>query len=503
MKLGYRVVFPFELRLFNTVDDAPDADRLYRLWAIVIHIGQGLHHGHYVAIIKSGDKWLLFDDDTVSQVDELEIQKYYGDTHSSGSGYVLFYQAVDLDVESIMPPTMAASRKKAAMAVAAAAAERERLKREEQAANPSETHLSASMYTVPSVHSVGHSAPPAVSNLTKGRPALSPPFEEKSFQEAKTSPAISTHSRNPFLFGRKTGGSGTPGKERANPFDDPDESEGRTPRQANVPLPFAEVPHSSTMLPNGSHSASRSSSLQRERDVERDRSEERKRPPPPAPPQPRWEVNKREQHMYVDEDPPPPKRNHAEQTQRRDSVASQNGGVPATSDAARTGASNSISQQSQNGTFDGHLPSMTLGSASVTAGRPPTRQMSMPPEAFGHGHNNSGLANGMPAHSPHIYATSAAQATSMTQHNQVNAQVQNQPPEPRPISSKSARPMSYAPGMQPASHTSSRTSSMSIPHGLSSLSSSTTSNNLAASVGKDGKDKDKEGKGKWWKLGKK
>lgn len=39
MKLGYRVVFPFELRLFNTVDDAPNADRLYRLWAIVVHIG--------------------------------------------------------------------------------------------------------------------------------------------------------------------------------------------------------------------------------------------------------------------------------------------------------------------------------------------------------------------------------------------------------------------------------------------------------------------------------
>jgi len=105
MKLGYRVVFPLELRLFNTVDDAPNPDRMYKLWAIVIHIGAGLHHGHYVAIVKSGERWLLFDDDTVTPVDEGDLHKYYGDTPGYGSGYVLFYQAVDLDVESLAPST--------------------------------------------------------------------------------------------------------------------------------------------------------------------------------------------------------------------------------------------------------------------------------------------------------------------------------------------------------------------------------------------------------------
>lgn len=39
VKLAYRVAFPFELRLFNTVDDTNDADRLYNLYAIVVHIG--------------------------------------------------------------------------------------------------------------------------------------------------------------------------------------------------------------------------------------------------------------------------------------------------------------------------------------------------------------------------------------------------------------------------------------------------------------------------------
>jgi ubiquitin carboxyl-terminal hydrolase 9/13 len=40
IKLAYRVAFPFQLRLFNTVDDTPEADRLYNLFGIVVHIGK-------------------------------------------------------------------------------------------------------------------------------------------------------------------------------------------------------------------------------------------------------------------------------------------------------------------------------------------------------------------------------------------------------------------------------------------------------------------------------
>ena len=38
-KLSYRVVFPFELRLFNTTDDVENYDRLYELIAVVVHCG--------------------------------------------------------------------------------------------------------------------------------------------------------------------------------------------------------------------------------------------------------------------------------------------------------------------------------------------------------------------------------------------------------------------------------------------------------------------------------
>eukprot|EP00128_Syssomonas_multiformis_P002422 Colp12_sorted_trinity150504_noHs@9728 len=68
-KLSYRVVFPLELKLFNTSDDAPDPDTLYDLFAVVIHVGSGPNHGHYISIVKSQKYWLIFDDDSVELMD--------------------------------------------------------------------------------------------------------------------------------------------------------------------------------------------------------------------------------------------------------------------------------------------------------------------------------------------------------------------------------------------------------------------------------------------------
>lgn len=117
IKLAYRVAFPLQLRLFNTVDDAEDADRLYNLFAIVVHLGKcvtcadpcymaltilhsGPHHGHYISIIKALGSWLVFDDDHVYPIAEKDIPKYYGDSNS-GSAYVLYYEAVDIDRTSL------------------------------------------------------------------------------------------------------------------------------------------------------------------------------------------------------------------------------------------------------------------------------------------------------------------------------------------------------------------------------------------------------------------
>lgn len=105
IKLAYRVAFPFELRLFNTIDDAENPDRLYELFAIVVHIGNGPNHGHYVSIIKTLGAWLVFDDETVESIKESDIPKYFGESNS-GSAYVLYYQAVDLDLVALdLSPT--------------------------------------------------------------------------------------------------------------------------------------------------------------------------------------------------------------------------------------------------------------------------------------------------------------------------------------------------------------------------------------------------------------
>lgn len=101
VKLTYRVVFPFDLRLFNTSDDAHDPDRLYELFAIIVHIGMGPHHGHYITIVKVGLRWFVFDDETINIIDEADICRYYGDTPGAGSAYVLFYQAAKLNMQDL------------------------------------------------------------------------------------------------------------------------------------------------------------------------------------------------------------------------------------------------------------------------------------------------------------------------------------------------------------------------------------------------------------------
>ncbi|CAG9799497.1 unnamed protein product [Chironomus riparius] len=101
IKVSHRVVFPLELRLFNTSDDAVNPDRMYDLTAVVIHCGSNTNRGHYISIVKSHGFWLLFDDDMVDKIDASAIEDFYGLTSdiqkSSETGYLLFYQSRDAE----------------------------------------------------------------------------------------------------------------------------------------------------------------------------------------------------------------------------------------------------------------------------------------------------------------------------------------------------------------------------------------------------------------------
>ncbi|WWC73750.1 uncharacterized protein I206_107722 [Kwoniella pini CBS 10737] len=99
-KLFYRVPFPTQLRLPNTTDDMENPDRLYELFSVVVHIGNGPHHGHYVTLVRSKGRWIMCDDENVEPIDDDDLFRYFGD-YPSGAGYVLFYQAVDMDLASL------------------------------------------------------------------------------------------------------------------------------------------------------------------------------------------------------------------------------------------------------------------------------------------------------------------------------------------------------------------------------------------------------------------
>ncbi|KAI5292796.1 hypothetical protein KEM52_006055 [Ascosphaera acerosa] len=119
-KLFHSVVYPYYLRLFNTTDDAEDPDRLYELYAVVVHIGGGPHHGHYVSIIKTEhDGWMLFDDELVEPVDKNYVRNFFGDKPGLACAYVLFYQ--ETTMEKMQRDQEAEARREQAAAAAEAA----------------------------------------------------------------------------------------------------------------------------------------------------------------------------------------------------------------------------------------------------------------------------------------------------------------------------------------------------------------------------------------------
>lgn len=96
LKVGARVVYPYTLRLFNTLPEAEGGggkDKLYELYAVVVHVGGNAYQGHYVSVIKTKEwGWLLFDDEMVERVDKSYVRNFFGEKPGSATAYVLFYQ---------------------------------------------------------------------------------------------------------------------------------------------------------------------------------------------------------------------------------------------------------------------------------------------------------------------------------------------------------------------------------------------------------------------------
>lgn len=104
VKLFDSISYPFSLRLFNTATSTNDACNgfrndhfsLYELYALVVHIGGGPMHGHYISLCKTkANLWLLFDDETVELVDASYVMRFFGNGPGLASAYILYYQKLD------------------------------------------------------------------------------------------------------------------------------------------------------------------------------------------------------------------------------------------------------------------------------------------------------------------------------------------------------------------------------------------------------------------------
>jgi ubiquitin carboxyl-terminal hydrolase 12/46 len=93
-KLCYRVVFPVQLRLASELQGEVN----YRLVSIVVHIGAGMKYGHYISIVWNSyyNEWLLYDDETITHINETQLKSCFGSLYSTGhqDGYLLFYEKV-------------------------------------------------------------------------------------------------------------------------------------------------------------------------------------------------------------------------------------------------------------------------------------------------------------------------------------------------------------------------------------------------------------------------
>ncbi|KAL3229282.1 hypothetical protein RNJ44_02369 [Nakaseomyces bracarensis] len=93
IKLFNKIYYPLELNVCSTFN--PSISKRYELAGIVVHMGGGPQHGHYISLCKH-DKfgWLLFDDETIEAINESSVLQFTGDATTMSTAYVLFYKEI-------------------------------------------------------------------------------------------------------------------------------------------------------------------------------------------------------------------------------------------------------------------------------------------------------------------------------------------------------------------------------------------------------------------------
>ena len=94
-KINQPFSFPVDWDLTKCVVQ-PDGSEKFHLTGVVVHTGTA-DFGHYTSYVKYGDRWLHFNDSSVTEENLSDIKRiWYGDARSSTSAYILFYTRDDV-----------------------------------------------------------------------------------------------------------------------------------------------------------------------------------------------------------------------------------------------------------------------------------------------------------------------------------------------------------------------------------------------------------------------
>jgi len=71
-KINYCINIPYDIRLDFLLKEKEKYknNTLYNLIAVIVHVGSGSEYGHYYCIIKVAGKWVKFDDDILTVLNE-------------------------------------------------------------------------------------------------------------------------------------------------------------------------------------------------------------------------------------------------------------------------------------------------------------------------------------------------------------------------------------------------------------------------------------------------
>lgn len=74
----------------------------YRLQSIIVHLGDGATRGHYIAVVRGQDKWWVYDDQIVEEVDENYLACLFGSGYTQAgdqrTGYGFMHGAPESDL---------------------------------------------------------------------------------------------------------------------------------------------------------------------------------------------------------------------------------------------------------------------------------------------------------------------------------------------------------------------------------------------------------------------